>query len=351
MNIIIIALCLITILLTISVLVIFVKLIRLTITISILITTINVLRQRLYFLGVDKNTSSKDILRKKYKNYMHEEYSIVRNISLSKLHKFYKYIDVILDNLYPNSKKSNEIAAKDHLKTYVPTGNKQGRPRELPNYDFSGIYQLKNTVNGKIYIGQAQNILQRFNEHRRNRNGHLIYRDCYLYRDIKKYGWQKFEISVLERVDDVLLLNEREIFWINELNPKYNMKDGGDCARGWHHTEETKRKMSETKSKQYLGENNPFYGKTHSEKTKKKMAKAAKNRRHSEETKLKMRAWYKPELFYKRVGKFDKETNELLCEYKSVNDAAKDNGVFQSNMSSHLGGRNKTCKGYIFKFI
>lgn len=244
-----------------------------------------------------------------------------------------------------------EYLRQYHLKTYIPTGNKQGRPRELPNYDFSGIYQLKNTINGKTYIGQAQNILNRFNEHRRNRNGHLIYRDCYLYRAIKKYGWNKFEISVLERVDDIVLLNEREIFWINELDPEYNMKDGGDCARGWHHTDESKRKMSETKAKLYLGKNNPFFGKTHSEETKKKIAASSKNRKFSEESKIKMRAWYKPELFYKRVGKFDKETDNLICEYNSVKEAASAVNVSQSNMSAHLTGRNKTCKGYIFKFI
>lgn len=244
-----------------------------------------------------------------------------------------------------------EYLRQYHLKTYVPTGNKQGRPRELPNYDFAGIYQLKNTVNGKIYIGQAQNILKRFNEHRRNRNGHLFYRDCYLYRAIKKSGWSKFEISVLEKVDDVSLLNDREIFWISELNPEYNMKDGGDCARGWHHTEEAKKKMSETKSKQYLGENNPFYGKKHSEETKKKIAIATSKRKHSPETISKLKAYYNPERFFKKVGKFDKNTGELLFQYKSVSDAAKQNGVSQSNLSSHLGGRNKTCKGYIFKFI
>lgn len=228
---------------------------------------------------------------------------------------------------------------------------KQGRPRELVRYEFSGIYQLKNTVSGDIYIGQAQNIFSRFNEHRRNRNGHLMYRDCHLYRAIKKHGWDKFEISVLERVDNLSLLNEREIFWINELNPKYNMKEGGNCARGWHHTEESKRKMSETKAKLYLGENNPFFSKTHSEETKRKIAIASKNRKFSEESKIKMRAWYKPELFYKRVGKFDKETDKMICEYSSVKEAANDVNVSQSNMSAHLTGRNKTCKGYKFKFI
>lgn len=58
---------------------------------------------------------------------------------------------------------NNKIMAKDkteymreyHKRTYVPTGNKIGRPNELPKYDFAGIYQLRCTVNGKIYIGYA----------------------------------------------------------------------------------------------------------------------------------------------------------------------------------------------------
>ena len=252
---------------------------------------------------------------------------------------------------------NNKIMAKDrteylreyHKRTYVSTGNEIGRPRELPNYDFAGIYQLKNTVNGKIYIGQAQNILKRFNEHRRNRNGHLFYRDCYLYRAIKKTGWNKFEISVLERVDDISLLNDREIFWINEFNPEYNMKDGGDCARGWHHTEEAKKKMSETKSKIYLGKNNPFYGKSHSEETKEKIRQARLGKKLSNEHKANIAKSNKSHLRKKPVLQYT--TEGLFVEkHNSVNDAADSIGVTQGTMSSHLTGRIKICKGFIFKY-
>jgi len=251
---------------------------------------------------------------------------------------------------------NNKIMAKDrteymreyHKRTYVPTGNKIGRPNELPKYDFAGIYQLRCTVNGKIYIGQAQNIFNRFNEHRRNRNGHLIYRDCILYRAIKKYGWNKFEISVIEKVDDFELLNEREIFWINKLNPEYNTREGGNCARGWKHTKETRKKMSESTKGMYLGKNNPFYGKTHSEETKEKIRQARLGKKLSKEHREKLRNIDRS-LWQKKVTQYSL-SGDFIEKFDSVNDAAKSVGVSQGTLSSHLTGRNKTCKGYVFRY-
>ena len=44
-------------------------------------------------------------------------------------------------------------------------------------------------------------------------------------------------------------------------------------------------------------------------------------------------------------------TEGLFVEkHNSVNDAADSIGVTQGTMSSHLTGRNKTCKGYIFRY-
>lgn len=87
-----------------------------------------------------------------------------------------------------------------------------------------------------------------------------------------------------------------------------NLTDGGEGNSGYVHTEEAKRKMSESrknmpdKIRQKIsiankGERNPFFGKKHSEETRKKMSEAWKNResnwknkKHSEESKAKMTA-------------------------------------------------------------
>jgi len=44
--------------------------------------------------------------------------------------------------------------------------------------------------------------------------------------------------------------------------------------KGSKHSEESKKKMSESKKGKMVGEKNPFYGKTHSEETRKKISEA-----------------------------------------------------------------------------
>ena len=97
-------------------------------------------------------------------------------------------------------------------------------------------------------------------------------------------------------------MSEREKFWIKELNTYikdkdawgYNMTRGGECLfgednpfYGKHHTEETKIKISEL-SKQRTKDKNHFYGRHHTEETKQKISKANSGRKYSEEQKQKM---------------------------------------------------------------
>lgn len=63
---------------------------------------------------------------------------------------------------------------------------------------------------------------------------------------------------------------------------------GGEGISGWKHSDEVRQKISEDKKGKYVGESNPFFGKTHSEEFKHKMSGVKKGSVVSEETRRKM---------------------------------------------------------------
>lgn len=124
-----------------------------------------------------------------------------------------------------------------------------------------GIYCIKNKINNKIYIGQALNIEYRWKTHIYNLNKNTIRCNDYLLNHWKKYGKDNFEFLIIEECLEKDL-NERETYWTKyykstDRNFGYNIKEAGSNG---HHSEETKRKISEN----HTGINNPFYGKNHS---------------------------------------------------------------------------------------
>ena len=146
-----------------------------------------------------------------------------------------------------------------------------------------------------------------------------------LVKSIKKYGKENFIKEILEVCSSTEDLDEREIFWIRELNSTnrdigYNICEGGRTYRsmkgennpryGVKLSEETKEKIREKRKLQKMsqkekdrlsnlwkGDKNP--GKNKSEETKKKLKEAAKKidrkgekspmygKKHSDETKEK----------------------------------------------------------------
>ena len=89
------------------------------------------------------------------------------------------------------------------------------------------IYIIKNTVNSKVYVGQAINPHRRFIQHLCNGNRLL---DNYpIHLAINKYGKDKFYYEILE--EEVENYNEREEYWIkhyNSISPNgYNVLSGG----------------------------------------------------------------------------------------------------------------------------
>ena len=168
------------------------------------------------------------------------------------------------------------------------------------------VYCAQNIVNDKFYIGQT---VQTLEKRRKNHESTVLNKKHYFHNALQKYGFNKFNWSILYYAQDKESLNAAEIYWIKNLNSRnkekgYNLRSGG--ANGKHleeskkkisksrkgkpsnfkgktHSKESKRKNSEShkgiipseeskrkNSESHKGENNGFYGKTHSKETKKK---------------------------------------------------------------------------------
>lgn len=80
------------------------------------------------------------------------------------------------------------------------------------------IYVITNDVNGKQYVGQTVRTIEyRFKKHLRDSQTS----DYPLYRAMNKYGIEHFSVKQLEECS-VEELDDKEIFWIKELDTYYN---------------------------------------------------------------------------------------------------------------------------------
>lgn len=113
----------------------------------------------------------------------------------------------------------------------------------------AGVYLISNNVNGKCYVGSTVHLDQRRREHfsRLANNKHI---NAHLQNAYNKYGREAFDFEILETIDiddnikDKLL--KREQFWIDNLKPEYNILLVAGSNLGYRHTEETKKKISES---------------------------------------------------------------------------------------------------------
>jgi group I intron endonuclease len=166
------------------------------------------------------------------------------------------------------------------------------------------IYKLTNTRNGKNYVGQTRLDLPRRVKQHSAENRSVIGRA------IQKYGLENFVASIIDEADSIEALNNKEIIWIAFFNCRtpngYNLTEGGAgvemernekwCRRisraliGKKRSKEHCRNISKAKrgkspaphtkyfsqaARKAIGEaqqgNKTWLGRTHTQKTKRKM--------------------------------------------------------------------------------
>ena len=228
-----------------------------------------------------------------------------------------------------------------------------------------GIYKIVNKVNQKFYLGSSVNLYKRmlrhFNSLRKNKHHNI-----YLQRAFNKYGEDNFEFVVIEECDNTC---EREQILLDELDFKmsYNVSktaSGGDMIHNHPDREKLiKEAIERLKGAERLslrgnknpnwrggsrkcscgieiqkntkfcnscvdktGENNPFYGKQHSAKTRLLISKS-------------------------HVGKYFGDQEKIVIvdgiEYPSLSATAKIFKVVPATILNRI--RNKNFPTYSYK--
>ena len=215
------------------------------------------------------------------------------------------------------------------------------------------VYQHKNKINGKVYIG----ITSQKPEQRWGSQGCNYKSSPHFYSAIQKYGWDNFEHNILftELTKEQACLKEQELIKeYNSMNREfgYNSTSGGDI---FTMNEETKQKISQA----MMGNQNNL-GHPCSEEKKKKISNAQKGREFTKKHKQKLSEAAKNRHVpcseeKKQILKEKSHKKPVYCEeldkiFESVQECGRQLGIPATNISKLCNGRGKTLKGYHLRY-
>lgn len=216
------------------------------------------------------------------------------------------------------------------------------------------VYQHKNKINGKSYIG----ITRQKPKHRWGSNGANYKSSPHFYSAIKKYGWDNFEHIILYENLTKEEACEKEQELIKEYNTMnrefgYNQTSGGEY---FIMSEESRLK----KSRAMLGNKNGL-GHPCSKEKARKISEAQKGMVFSEERKRKMSEKAKlrhipcSEEKIKTLQNNYPHMKQVYCfetntVYKSVQECARQLNTYATLVSKVCRNKVKTANGYHLKY-
>lgn len=264
----------------------------------------------------------------------------------------------------------------------------------------SGIYSITNIKNGKKYIGSAKNFKIRWNRHINDlkKNKHC---NVYLQRIYNKHGLDIFKFEIIEKCDYVKdTIMEKENYYIKYFDSKnskmgYNLSDAsfGDNLSNHPNKEQIIKKRSKTfhdkhdslskeeRSKKWglFKDKNGMFGKTHTDKVKKKLSNVHKgnkyrlNHKASEETKEKLsiiasqrigdkNPFYgkkhsektKNKISEKNKGNIPVNRRKVVIngiEYESLKEASKQTGINNTTILWRINSKNIKYKDYKYNLL
>lgn len=255
------------------------------------------------------------------------------------------------------------------------------------------VYVHTNKINGKKYIGQTCQTLKQ----RSGKDGKGYAKNPIFGRAIEKYGWDNFTHEVLienisaEHADSLerLLI---KAWKTQDIKYGYNIEPGGEvhkeisehtrklfsersknfwnepgrkeefskkntgCGNPFYGKHHTPRSIELIKSHQpsFAGECNPNYGNKWSEEQKKSLSDKQKDRLKSMSIEQRDRMiQHNKELNESKkikVYQLSKDGN-IIKEWECIGDAARMLGLNAPNIIACLKGRQKTCGGYVWRYV
>ena len=247
------------------------------------------------------------------------------------------------------------------------------------------IYKTTNLINGKVYIGKDK-----------HNNEKYLGSGKILKQAIEKYGKDNFKKEILEECKDEKIWLEREIYWIEYFNSTkigYNIAlggNGGDTISNNPNKDEIRKRHSEKmkdpnvnknkargrkvvvkkrddpnwinprigkesplksrpsdkkgipnpKHSEWMKENNPFRGKTHTNEFKQKL-KEVNSKPKTEEHKRKISETLKGS----KPGNVVKVEIEGIL-YESITDAVTKTGINMSTLRNRIKSKSEKYKNY-----
>lgn len=166
----------------------------------------------------------------------------------------------------------------------------------------SGIYLIRNTINGRMYVGSSNQIMRRWNDHcstlSSGKHGNQRLQNAWF-----KYGRRYFVFNVLEYVEDISRIHEREQYWMDLLAPYYNITPSAGSRKGMKWTKEQCAKLSVAQKGRVISQatrdkiSAALKGTRHSPESYRKQSEKIRGRKLSEETKTKLSIAHKGIVF------------------------------------------------------
>ena len=226
----------------------------------------------------------------------------------------------------------------------------------MPN---CGVYEIVNLMNNKRYIGSSKDLAARKKQHFRGSqsNPHM---QCAM----RKYGKENFVFNVLEYVCESDLLSVEQ-FYIDTLNPEYNICRVAGNRLGVPVSDQTKGKISEKLRGRVVSEATreklrtahtgkkaspetieklvtSHTGKTLTKEQKQKIGDAHRGRKHSDDSKAKMSK-------NRSKGQVRCVSNGVI--YDSVKDAANKLNLNLMSIYYALSKDDKSVHGFVFEQV